>query len=510
MATGPSSSTPWLYRFSVWVVILLGCLVSTVMARRANSKDTSGGNVQVALASATALLVGYWMTSPTKEETKTEYPAVNKDKTLIWREDEGISKLVPLHPRGAEDPTILKKYTMAEVAKRDSPAEAWIIIDERVYDITNFVAKHPGGELVLYNMAGKDCTDAFANYHQAAIYKKWLPPYLIGQVTDVPVYPHVQDFRDIRQELLRKGLFETNPVFYYKMYAWYATLFFSSLYLTLKCQSTAAHMLGAAFMGMFWQQLAGWGHDMGHSSITHNCQYDNFVGSTLGCAILGFGVGWWKRSHNTHHVVCNSIENDPDIQHMPLMAVTPEILKAPFWSTYHKKVVVADAAARFFVSYQHWFFPLLLAAGRFNLYALSWILPLTAHKQDAIVMHNIGMDTYHGNAYNDESDEWYKMQIKTTMNVDCYEWLDWFHIGLQFQTEHHLYPTLPRHNLRIARLMAQQVCKKHGIQYNETTFFQGVIKTVLHMRATALECRKGTFDYQASTSLIRDLLNANG
>ncbi|CAB9519250.1 Bifunctional delta 6-fatty acyl acetylenase/desaturase [Seminavis robusta] len=533
------------------------------MARRANNKDTlsSGNTVQVVLASATALLVGYLMTYPTKEETKTEYPAVNKDKTLIWREDRGISKLVPLHPRGADDPTILKKYTMAEVAKRDSPAEAWIVIDERVYDITNFVAKHPGGEKVLYNMAGKDCTDAFANYHSAAIYKKWLPPYLIGQVTDVPVYPHVQDFRDIRQELMRRGLFETNPVYYYKLYAWFATLFVSSLYLTLQCQSTAAHMLGATLMGMFWQQLAGWGHDIGHSSISHNFQYDNLVGSTIGSAVLGISVGWWKRSHNTHHVVCNSIENDPDIQHMPFMAVTPEIMKEPFWSSYHDKVIFVDAAARFFIRHQHWFFLAIMAAGRFNLYAQSWILLLTTiNRKDAIVMYyrvhemisltffalwviavvcslptwleaagwiiishgvsgllhlqitlsHFSMDTYHGNAYNDASDEWYTMQIKTTLNVDCYDWMDWFHVGLQYQIEHHLYPTLPRHNLPIAKQMVEQVCKKHGIQYNETTFFQGVIKTILCLRETAMEARKGKFDYRTSTSHIRDLLNANG
>lgn len=44
---------------------------------------------------------------------------------------------------------------------------------------------------------------------------------------------------------------------------------------------------------------------------------------------MGISVCWWKRNHNTHHIVCNSIEHDPDIQHLPAIAVTPEIFRKP-------------------------------------------------------------------------------------------------------------------------------------------------------------------------------------
>lgn len=558
------------------ICIFLGCASSTAMARTMGSfsdPHSADSYHKAALVSATAILLSYFSVSSSKNKKtdseevirpnypldKDGYPAVNNDKTLTWREDRGISKLVPLHPE-KKDGKPLKKYTMAEVAKRSTPAEAWIVIDERVYDITNFAGKHPGGEKVLWAMAGRDATDSFANYHAATVYKKWLPPYLIGEVTDVPVYPHVQDFRNIRQELLRRGLFETDPTYYYKMYAWYATIFITSLYLTLVCESTLAHMSGAVMMGLFWQQIAGWGHDVGHSSVTHDFQHDALVGAKIGNALMGISVGWWKRSHNTHHVVCNSIEHDPDIQHMPVLAVTPEIMKKPFWSTYHDKVVAVDAFARFFIRHQHILFLPIMAVARFNLYAQSWILILTTTNKDYKIMYNrltevtslilfagwvtgvclslptwkeslgwlmlshgtsallhvqiclshFSMHTYHGNAYNDASDEWYKMQLKTSMNVDCHKWLDWFHIGLQFQVEHHLFPTLPRHNLRIARDMVREVCKKHGIEYHEQTFFQGVLKTILCLRETALRARAGDFDYAVDSKQIRDLLNANG
>jgi len=61
-------------------------------------------------------------------------------------------------------------------------------------------------------------------------------------------------------------------------------------------------------------------------------------------------LGWWKRSHNVHHVICNSIEHDPDIQHLPFFAVSEKIFGG-YFSTYHSKQFVFDSITRFIVSY---------------------------------------------------------------------------------------------------------------------------------------------------------------
>eukprot|EP00933_Yihiella_yeosuensis_P045819 TRINITY_DN41240_c0_g1_i1.p1 TRINITY_DN41240_c0_g1~~TRINITY_DN41240_c0_g1_i1.p1 ORF type:complete len:585 (-),score=102.45 TRINITY_DN41240_c0_g1_i1:318-1961(-) len=458
----------------------------------------------------------------------------NKDGSLTWREERGISKLTPLIPEPKSDAkTPLARYTVAEVAKHNTRESIWIIVDGRVYDLTRYVDKHPGGPLMITNMAGKDCTDVFANYHPAKVYKQMLPAFLIGEATDVVVPPHVADFRAIRQELLRRGLFETDMRFYGKMAAWLAFLFLFSLWLSLSCTSFTAHMAGAAVMGIFWQQLAGIGHDMGHSGVTHDFHLDHSICSCL-VSLMGISVCWWKRNHNTHHIVCNSIEHDPDIQHMPAFAVTPEIFKKPFWSTYYDELKAMDAPARFLISNEHiLFYPIMMVA-RFNLYAqsliqlfkpeplhyrrlelcafaiyFSWIgalvycLPswreglawlLLSHAVSGILHVQIccshfSMETYHGHAYNDEKDEWYITQLKTTMNFDTYPMLDWMYIGLQFQIEHHLFPRLPRHNLREARKLVQEVCKKHDIHYHERSFLQSNIETLQCLKKTAEAAR---------------------
>lgn len=57
-------------------------------------------------------------------------------------------------------------------------------------------------------------------------------------------------------------------------------------------------------------------------------------------------------------------------------------------------------------------------------------------------------------------------QLRTTMDVACPAWLDFFHGGLQFQAVHHLFPRVPRHNLRKLQVLVREFCKDTGIDYH--------------------------------------------
>ncbi|GMH74067.1 hypothetical protein TrRE_jg8443 [Triparma retinervis] len=479
------------------------------------------------------------------------------DKELVWREERGKSVLVQKFFRPKSTKKLLNRnIKMAEVAKHNKRTDAWVVIESRCYDITSYVSHHPGGWLPLENMAGKDCTDAFANYHPASVYRTILPSYYIGDVEDTLDHESfTREHREIRQELLRRGLFETNSYYYYLKISFLVLVFSLAVYLTLYPSSKTAHYMGAAMMAVFWQQLAFVGHDVGHNAISHSKAKDTTLGCLLGNAFGGISLGWWKHSHNVHHIVCNSVEHDPDIQHMPLFAVTEDIFDEGklreagtydeehkgFWTTYHQKWISPDFASTFLVSYQHFLFYPIMAVARFNLYVQGWIFAFTAWKQDSwyaaryqaiefgtlfvflswltllvstlpsgerlgwlllshglagllhvqICISHFTMDTYHGHAYNDLSDEWFTMQCVTTMNVDCPRWLDWFHGGLQFQIEHHLFPRLPRHNLREARALVRPFCEKWGVRYHEPTFLECNAELVGGLRDVARKCRRG-------------------
>jgi delta8-fatty-acid desaturase len=113
--------------------------------------------------------------------------------------------------------------------------------------------------------------------------------------------------------MLEDGWFKTDYTFYYCIAARLTLMFGIMLHLVLNCTNWWAHFAGACMLGGFWQQLAFIGHDLGHNGITHIKSVDNLLGICIGNLIGGISIGWWKRSHNVHHIVCNSIDHDPDI-----------------------------------------------------------------------------------------------------------------------------------------------------------------------------------------------------
>ena len=87
-------------------------------------------------------------------------------------------------------------------------------------------------------------------------------------------------------------------------------------------------------------------------------------------------------------------------------------------------------------------------------------------------------------------------QLRTTMDVDCPAWLDFFHGGLQFQAVHHLFPRVPRHNLRRLQGLVKEFAKDIGVEYKILGFVDGnkeVLSRLDQVAAQAemlFECQK--------------------
>ena len=327
----------------------------------------------------------------------------------------------------------------------------------------------------------------------------------------------VRRYRDLYQRLLNEGLFQCN----YKAYGIEMcryTFLFCMFFFLLRAQW---YCLSAVFLGLFWHQLVFTVHDAGHMGITHDYQFDTVVGIIIADFIGGLSVGWWKRNHNVHHIVTNSPEHDPDIEHMPFFAISHRFFDS-LRSTYYDRVMSYDAVARFTVRYQHYLYYIILLLGRFNLYRLSWeyllqgqgpkkgpaawhryleiagniffwywfgygvlykSIPtagsrwaflfishfITAPVHVQITLSHFAMSTADLGVH----ESFPQKMLRTTMDVDCPPWLDFIHGGLQFQAIHHLYPRLPRHNLRRAQKLVQEFCTDVGIPYALYGFVDG-------------------------------------
>ncbi|OAQ73956.1 delta 8-(E)-sphingolipid desaturase [Pochonia chlamydosporia 170] len=345
-----------------------------------------------------------------------------------------------------------------------------------------------------------------------------------GKVTDGRDFPALESdiqgdialkYRLLHRRIQDEGLYNCPYIEYGKEMARYTTLFGLFLF-------TLYHgwfMTSAVFLGLFWHQIMFTAHDAGHRAITTIFAVDTLIGLFIADFCCGLSMGWWKSSHNEH---------DPDIQNLPLFATCPSFFKS-LRSSYYDFTFVWDAAAEFLVPFQKYTYYPVMGIARFNLYLLSWHHVLSAKSSSlgsskawwirpteiafmscywfifgylllwrtlptwtirvafVLVSHIVTMPlhvqitlSHWGMSTSDlgEDESFPQRQLRTTLDVDCPAWLDFIHGGLQFQAIHHLFPRVPRHNLRKVQVMVREFCADTGIPYSILGFMDGNRKVI--------------------------------
>ncbi|KAI9797892.1 MAG: hypothetical protein M1833_005092 [Piccolia ochrophora] len=342
-----------------------------------------------------------------------------------------------------------------------------------------------------------------------------------------PLDPATQDeivhkYRVLEQRIRAEGLFQCRYTSYLFEIARYLMLFGACLYFLHAGWYTTSGL----FLGLFWHQLVFTAHDAGHMGITHSFAIDTTIGIIVADFLGGLSLGWWKRSHNVHHIVTNSPEHDPDIAQMPFFAISHRFFES-IRSTYYDRVLTYDPFARLAIRYQAYLYYPILALGRFNLYILSWCfllggqsprhgpakwtLPLeiagqcffwswygyaiiyrsiptflgrvafvlashliTGPLHVQITLSHYAMST----ADLGPAESFPQKMLRTTMDVACPPFLDFIHGGLQFQAVHHLFPRVPRHNLRKVQALVMTFCEETEIPYALLGFVDGNKKVI--------------------------------
>lgn len=78
-------------------------------------------------------------------------------------------------------------FSLKDVAEHGTKDAPWTIIHDKVYDLTKFIAQHPGGEKVLLEEAvGKDATEAFERQNHSEKARKWMKEFEIGSLGGQP------------------------------------------------------------------------------------------------------------------------------------------------------------------------------------------------------------------------------------------------------------------------------------------------------------------------------------
>ncbi|KAJ6320281.1 hypothetical protein OIU78_015630 [Salix suchowensis] len=357
--------------------------------------------------------------------------------------------------------------------------------------------EHPGGDVALLNQAGLDVTDAFIAYHPGTAWK-YLDKFFTGYyLTDFKVSETSKDYRKLASEFAKLGLFEKKGHITMYALASIVLMFCSVLYGVLCCQSVWAHLGSAVVLGFLWIQSAYIGHDSGHYQVMNTRGYNKLAQFLAGNSLTGISIAWWKWTHNAHHLSCNSLDYDPDLQHIPVFRGKFDFFQfykvVLLWKTFlllFSKRKFPDRALNILGILIFWtWFPLLVSCipnwpERVMFVLTSFAVTAIQHVQ--FCLNHFAADVYIGLP---EGNDWFEKQTSGTLDISCSSWMDWFYGGLQFQLEHHLFPRMPRSQLRRISPVVQDLCKKHNLSYRSLSFWEANVWTIRKLRNVAVQAR---------------------
>jgi len=276
-------------------------------------------------------------------------------------------------------------------------------------------------------------------------------------------------------------------------------------------------LVAAVGLAIVLAQIGFLGHDAGHRQIWARRRANDTIGLMLTNLLSGFSFDWWLAKHSRHHAHTNSVGRDPDVAPGALV-YTPEqagacgrfgrwfagiqsfmLVPLLFLEALNLHVASVRALARrrdraalvesglltlhvaiFFVS------PFLVLS---PLRALAFVLVSQAlfgfYLGASFLPNHVGMPTVTGGA----DRGFLRRQVHTSRNLSGSALIGFVYGGLDSQIEHHLFPTMPRANLRRARAVVRGFCEEQDIPYAELSPFRAYRDVVRHLRAVGLQGR---------------------
>ncbi|WP_017572546.1 fatty acid desaturase family protein [Nocardiopsis halotolerans] len=272
-------------------------------------------------------------------------------------------------------------------------------------------------------------------------------------------------------------------------------------------------LLTAVPLAVLFTQTAFIGHDAGHQQISANRRINTLIGRIHGNLLVGLGFAWWIDKHDRHHAHPNHEGRDPDIAGAALAFSREQAL------------LRRRGPGRWLARSQAWlFFPMLLLEA-FHLHAASVrgvvedtsmptrdrvleggllalhlggyltlvLTTLTPAQALCFVLVHQGLfglymgcsfaPNHKGMPVLEEGARagFLRRQVLTTRNIRGGPLTDLVLGGLNYQIEHHLFPSMPRPNLRRAQPLVRAACERCGLVYHETGLLHSYAEVLRHL-----------------------------
>jgi fatty acid desaturase len=282
-------------------------------------------------------------------------------------------------------------------------------------------------------------------------------------------------------------------------------------------------LIVAGALGVLFTQFAFLSHEAAHRQVFESQKWNDRAGRWLGTFLVGLSYSWWMNKHTRHHGNPNTVGKDPDIA-PDAIRFLPEDAAA-----------VKNGPLRVFVQYQGWlFFPLLTLEGinlhraavmsvlrgaggrsevrgrvlegillvaRFAIYltVVFWFLPFgmaCAFLGVQLAVFGVMMGASFAPNHkgmptiaHDAKVDFFSRQVRTSRNIRGGWWVSFLMGGLNYQVEHHLFPSMPRPALKQARLLVRDHCDTLDVPYTETTLLRSYGIVVRYLNRVGLAAR---------------------
>ncbi|WP_079138782.1 fatty acid desaturase family protein [Actinacidiphila rubida] len=326
------------------------------------------------------------------------------------------------------------------------------------------------------------------------------------------------DFAALARRITDSGLMTRRPGYYAARMGGLAVLYTSTWVAFALLGHTWWQLVTAAVLGVLFAQVALVAHDIAHRQVFRLRRPSEAAGRIAGNLCVGMSYGWWQDKHTRHHANPNHEDLDPD--------VVPDVL---VWSQDQARA--ARGVARWIGARQaYWFFPLLTLEGM-NLHVAGVrALFRPAYKQrtlEAVLLglhivgyvavlllvlgplralaflavHQAVFGVYMGCTFapnhkgmptltGDDRPDFLRRQVLTSRNVRGGRLIDVVLGGLNYQIEHHLFPSMPTPHLRRAQPIVRAYCAEVGIPYTETGLIDSYAQAMRHLHHAGAPLRR--------------------
>ncbi|KAG5510973.1 hypothetical protein JKF63_06475 [Porcisia hertigi] len=397
-----------------------------------------------------------------------------------------------------------------------------VLIGGTLYDCTHF--HHPGGNILKYYLGSGDATETYQQFHlklpRADKFLKRLPsrPAPPQPSLDVEEQRRLaklsRDFKVLHDACVEEGLFNADRAHIVYRFSELILMHVIGTYMLFRLPTLWP--IALVILGLAEGRCGWWMHEAGHYSVTGIPWVDIKIQEVLYGLGDGMSASWWRSQHNKHHATPQKHRHDVDLETLPLVAFNKTIA--------HRGR--KNAAIRFWISLQVYLFGPVTC----SLVALYWQLFLHIRhvvrrrrytEGISILGHWIAIGVI---CYELEVSFWrglggalFSQAISAasifinfalnhthlpmlpasqhahfveyaaiyTMNVTPSWFVTWFMGYLNFQVEHHLFPSMPQFRFVQLAPRVRQLFEENDLKYDSRSYMESLRATFSNLGEVA-------------------------